>query len=187
MIRPIQPADADLLRGAWERLSFESRYRRFLAPMNELSESQLRYLTEVDHHDHEALIALDPESGEALGVARFVRTAPDTAEFAVTVVDDRQGHGLGMALLELLTGRAREEGIARFGALLLAENEEVLELLRRLGPVRVLSHAQGTVTVELELPPGGTGDRLHSLLKLLAAGVVEPGRGPAAEETGTQA
>jgi GNAT superfamily N-acetyltransferase len=120
-------------------------------------------------------------------VARFVRTAPDTAEFAVTVVDDRQGHGLGMALLELLTGRAREEGIARFGALLLAENEEVLELLRRLGPVRVLSHAQGTVTVELELPPGGTGDRLHSLLKLLAAGVVEPGRGPAAEETGRQA
>jgi GNAT superfamily N-acetyltransferase len=183
VIRPIQPSDADLLRRGWERLSFESRYRRFLAPMNDLSESQLRYLTEVDHHDHEALIALDPDSGEALGVARFVRTDAETAEFAVTVVDDHQGLGLGTALLELLTGRAREEGIARFGALLLAENKEVLELLRRLGPVRILAHAPGTVTVELELPPGGTGDRLRSLLKLVATGMVEPGRGRAAEAT----
>src|SRR5688572_26301734 len=155
LIRPIQPADEALLRRAWERLSPESRYRRFLSPMRRLSASQLRYLTDVDHHDHEALIAVDASSGEGLGVARYVRTEPGTAEFAVTVVDDCQGRGLGSALLELLTGRARDEGISRFGALLLASNEEMLELLRRLGPVRVLSREQGTVTVDVELPPGG--------------------------------
>lgn len=182
LIRPIRRSDEQLLRRGWERLSPESRYRRFLSPMQRLSDSQLRYLTDVDHHDHEALIAVDASSGEGLGVARYVRTEPGAAEFAVTVVDDCQGRGLGSALLELLTGRAREEGISRFGALLLADNDEMLDLLRRLGPVRILSRQQGTVTVDVELPPGGAGERLRALLRLLAAGKLEPARGRAAHD-----
>jgi hypothetical protein len=53
------------------------------------------YLTEVDHHDHEALVALDPRTDEALGVARFVGSGdvPVVAKVAVAVVDDRQGRG----------------------------------------------------------------------------------------------
>jgi GNAT superfamily N-acetyltransferase len=174
LVRPIEPSDRDLLRRGLERLSEESRYRRFLSPVPRLTASQLRYLTDVDHHDHEALIALEPASGEAVGVARYVRTAPAAAEFATTVVDDWQGRGLGSALMDLLAGRAREEGITHFGALLLAENEEMLQLLRRLGPVRVLAHEQGTVAVEGELPAGGAGERLRSILRLAAAGRVQP-------------
>ncbi|MGZ4247911.1 MAG: hypothetical protein ACXVUE_06340 [Solirubrobacteraceae bacterium] len=45
------------------RLSPESRYRRFLAAMPELTEEMVGYLTEVDHHDHEAIVALDDQSG----------------------------------------------------------------------------------------------------------------------------
>ena len=168
LVRPIEASDSDLLRRGLERLSDESRYRRFLSPVSRLNQSQLRYLTDVDHHDHEALIALEPNSGEALGVARYVRTAPEAAEFAVTVIDDWQGRGLGSALLDLLAGRAREEGITHFGALVLAENEEMLELLRHLGPIRVLAHEQGTVAVDSALPPGGAGERLRALLRLAA-------------------
>ena len=58
---------------AYERLSDESRYRRFLSPHKQLTDAELRYFTEVDHHDHEALVAGDPESGEWVGVARYVR------------------------------------------------------------------------------------------------------------------
>jgi GNAT superfamily N-acetyltransferase len=173
VVRPIEPGDAEKLRRGLARLSPESRYRRFLTPVPRLTESQLRYLTAVDHRDHEALIALDPATGDALGVGRFVRTAPATAEVAVTVVDDWHGRGLGSALLELLAGRARDEGVTRFSALLLAENEEMLDLLRRLGPVHVHSQHQGTVAVEGDLPPGGAGERLHSILRLAAAGKVE--------------
>jgi GNAT superfamily N-acetyltransferase len=181
LVRPIERSDSDLLRRGFERLSDESRYRRFLSAVSRLSESQLRYLTDVDHHDHEALIAIEPGSGAAVAVARYVRTGAETAEFAVTVVDDWQGRGLGTAMLELLTGRARDEGIRRFGALLLAENDEMLELLGRLGPVRILSREQGTVAVDVELPPGGAGERLRSVLRLVAAGRVQAARGRAVE------
>ena len=91
-MRPIEPADKGPLARAFERLSEQSRYQRFLTSVNELSESELRYLTDVDHHDHEALIAFDPETGGAVAVARFVRLDDDTsAEAAVTVIRDLVG------------------------------------------------------------------------------------------------
>jgi hypothetical protein len=71
-VRPIRPQDAAPLRAGFERLSEQSRYRRFLSPMQELSGPMLRYLTEVDHHDHEALIAVGAD-GTIVGVARSVR------------------------------------------------------------------------------------------------------------------
>ena len=77
-------------------------YRRFLTPKKALLETELGYLTEVDHHDHEALAAFAVESGEPLGVARFVRSTedPGAAEAAVAVVDDWHDRGVGSVLLE---------------------------------------------------------------------------------------
>ena len=74
-IRPIEPADAPLLVAAFAELSEDSRYRRFFTPKRELDDRQLAYLTNVDHHDHEALVAIDASSGSCAGVARFVRVA----------------------------------------------------------------------------------------------------------------
>jgi GNAT superfamily N-acetyltransferase len=130
-VRPIRPEDKGAIVAAFERLSPESRYRRFFAPLQRLTQGDLAYLTEVDHHDHEALIAFAADSGEPVGVARFIRTAaPEEAEVAVTVVDDWQGRGAASALLECLVERAREEGVERFLALVLSENKEALELFR---------------------------------------------------------
>jgi GNAT superfamily N-acetyltransferase len=81
----------------------------------------LAYLTEVDHHDHEALVAFDDCSSEGVGVAWYVRVDGATAEAAVTVADDWQGRGLGTALTSMLAERALEEGIDRFTAVVLAE------------------------------------------------------------------
>ncbi len=163
-------SDAELLLRGFERLSEESRYRRFLCSMPELSEAMVRYLTDVDHHDHEAVVALDPATGEGVGVARYVRDRerPERAEAAVTVIDDWQGRGLGTLLLELLAVRARDEGITRFTALMLASNDEMMELLESLGPVRVIDREAGTVEVEAPLPAGGLSPELRNLLKLTA-------------------
>ena len=73
IVRPIRPGDKELLAAGFDRLSDDSRYRRFLTSMPRLSSSQLAYLTEVDHRDHEALLAIDEASGRAVGVARYVR------------------------------------------------------------------------------------------------------------------
>ena len=174
VVRPIRPEDKQEIAGAFARLSEQSRYQRFLTPIAELSASQLRYLTEVDHHDHEALVAFDDAGGEGVGVARFVRLADGhSAEAAVTVVDDWQGRGLGTALCNLLAERARAEGIDRFTALLLAGNDQMHDVLASLGPAKVLSRSAGTIEVEVAIPEAGIGDHMAGVLRVVAGGTVE--------------
>ena len=133
--RAIRPDDKAAIAEGFARMSPASRYRRFFAPLSELSADDLRYLTEVDHHDHEALIGFDRETGDPVGVARYIRgVEPTEAEVAVTVVDDWQGRGAATALLEHLVRCAREAGIEHFVAVVLPDNLDALELFRHLAP-----------------------------------------------------
>ena len=149
--------------------------------MEELTPSMVRYLTQVDHHDHEALIAFDRGGGDAVGVARYVRTEGRSAEAAVTVVDGWQGLGLGTALTSMLAERALDEGIECFTALLLAENREMLALLESLGHVTVTDRESGTVNVEvpLERERPGAGKGLYALLRIArrVAAAARPAKG----------
>ena len=170
-IRPIEPGDKDALLAAFHRLSEESRYRRFLAPMKNLSSSQLAYLTEVDHHDHEAMVAFDLAGGGLVGVGRWVREDDgERAEAAVTVADDWQGRGLGTALTRLLGGRAVEEGIRCFTALLLADNDDMRGLLEAVGHVEVTDREGEAIQVLVPLEPEVVKDpSLRSVLRAVAA------------------
>jgi GNAT superfamily N-acetyltransferase len=98
-LRPIAVDDKPRLAAMVERLSEESSYRRFFTSKTELSPAELDYLVDVDHCDHEAIIAIDASRGEALGVARYIRSNDDAevAKVAVIVADDWQGRGLGRA------------------------------------------------------------------------------------------
>jgi len=174
VIRPLSPEDRELLRSGFERLSARSRYLRFQTPLAELSDEQLSYLTAVDHHDHEALVALDPESDDAVGVARFVRVSDNVAECAIVVADDWQNRGLGGKLLDHLVQRAHEEGVERFTALVLAENSDALRLLERLGDT--VRHSGGSqLELEIELPaPAESNASLRLLLAGAARGLLVP-------------
>ncbi len=173
-IRPVRPGDKPLLADAFDQLSDESRYRRFFTPLRELGADQLAYLTELDHHDHEALLALDVPDGACVGVARFVRVAPEVAEPAVVVAEQWQHRGLGTALLERLADRARAEGITRFSAIVLAQNRDAIRLLERLG--NATREDDGDVLhFDIALPEtGGTGPTLHGLLRAAATGLLAP-------------
>ncbi len=169
IVRPLVAEDRQRLLDAFDRLSEESRYRRFFAPVQELSAGSLEYLVDIDHHDHEAVVAIDPASGDLVGVARYVRQAPgsDRAEAAVVVADDWQRQGLGRALLESLTRRAREEGIARFTALVQADNRRALELLAEIGPTS-RSLEGDLVELDIELPKERLGTPLALALRAAA-------------------
>ena len=170
-IRPIEPDDKEALARGFDRLSERSRYRRFLSPRGPLTQAELRYFTEVDHRNHEALVAVAPDTGEGVGVGRFVRSREDpaVAELAVAVADDWQGHGVGSQLTAELAKRAREEGVTCFTALALAENDAMLNLLRELGEVRLGPTRMGTVELAVDLPDEGFM-RLRRLLRAVARG-----------------
>jgi protein lysine acetyltransferase len=132
LIRPIEATDKLRLSVALSRLSRETIRRRFLAAKPRLTQAELRYLTEVDGHDHIALVATfasDPES--IVAVARCVRfpEAPDTAEFAIVVGDRLQGRGLGSLPARELATAARSAGIRRFSATMAEENDAVRRLI----------------------------------------------------------
>jgi RimJ/RimL family protein N-acetyltransferase len=106
-VRQVRPADATALARAYASLGEQSRYQRFFTAMPELPEGTLKGATEVDHENHEALVAVPLLSTDIVGECRFIRRAdqPDTADAGVTVVDAWQGRGLGTSLLALLSER----------------------------------------------------------------------------------
>jgi RimJ/RimL family protein N-acetyltransferase len=176
LLRPLRSDDKRNLAQAFERLSPQTRYRRFFAPLESLSQQDLRYLTEVDHHDHEAIAAVNPENGMIVGVARYVRSDdPSEAEVAVVVGDPWQGHGVATALLQRLVSRARAEGINHFVALVLSDNTEALELFRHLAPggSHTRRSASGHTELVMALPdPERIGDStLGRALRAAAGGL----------------
>jgi RimJ/RimL family protein N-acetyltransferase len=155
LIRPIGPDDRQRLKEGFESSSEESRFLRFLAPMPELSSRQLDYLTDVDHDHHEALIAVDPDTGESFGTARYVRRDEDpaTAEVAVGVGDRWMRIGLGTALMNALVRRAREAGVGRITAVIQAENTAAKRLLTKVaGPAVSRSAGWGVKEITVDLP-----------------------------------
>ena len=155
VIRPIEPGDKDRLVNGLRQLSEETIRKRFLAAKPRFTRAELRYLTEVDGINHIALVAVledDPE--QLVGVARCVRLPdrPGTAEMAIVVGDPFQRQGIGTALADALADAALADGIRRFAATMLGDNEAARRLMRtfsrRLEEGRVAGGLR-EVTVEL--------------------------------------
>jgi RimJ/RimL family protein N-acetyltransferase len=179
ILRLLRPEDAVHLREGFERLSPTSRYRRFLSPIERLSDGDLAYLTELDQHHHLAIVALcesaDLKAETGIGVARYVRSAtdPDVAEAAVTVVDDFQRQGVAKHLLSALGRAALERNIRKFRAEVLHSNEPIKRLLAEMGAVEV-ERDEETGFYDIPIDPGDTAQvsgSLFTLLRLAASSV----------------
>jgi GNAT superfamily N-acetyltransferase len=157
VLRLVRPADKDLLRRGFARLSAESRYLRFFTEKAALTDRDLALLTELDGIDELALGAIGYDAAgleEGLGIARFARDPrdPGVAEVAVTVVDDVQGRGLGTLLLQRLAAAAAERGITRFSGEFLARNQLVRRLIEECCPDARLSTIGDVVRAEVTVP-----------------------------------
>ena len=131
-LRPIEATDADALVAFHATLSPHTRYMRYFSAYPRIPPKDLFRLTNVDYHYRVALLAL--LQGRIIAVGRYEgEEGSSQAEVAFVVTDAHQGRGLGSVLLEHLAAAARENGLTRFTALVLAENRRMLSVFHDAG------------------------------------------------------
>ena len=165
IMRPIRPDDAEDLQTAFQRLSMESIYMRFLSFKKELPKEEAHYLASVDYTSRMAFVAICKENNRdiVVGVARYAvleNVHPEIAESAVVVEDEYQGRGLGKLLLWRLVNYARARGIHYLRGNLQIGNDRMLDLVRRSGLPHQTRYLDGfwEVTIDLGLPDEGPSD-----------------------------
>jgi GNAT superfamily N-acetyltransferase len=151
-IRAIRPDDKARMRDAFRELDPQSVYTRVFHAKKDLSDEELRRLTEVDA-DREVALVVTTGSGDAeriIAGGRYV-AAGNAAEIAFSVEEDYQRLGIASRLLRHLAAIARAKGIARFEAYVLPENGSMLQVFRRSGLPMTTKRGSGEVRVTLEL------------------------------------
>ena len=152
-IRPLLPCDRDRLREGFERASRQTLLQRFFRYRSRLGEAELTYLTEIDQKRHVAICAgrVDDRHATGAAVARFIRDEADStrAEFAITVLDEFQGLGLGTAMMRRLLKEARQRGVTRLVGYVLADNHGALRWMESLGGEAVFQGDVFLVTFDL--------------------------------------
>jgi acetyl coenzyme A synthetase (ADP forming)-like protein len=134
-LEPPVASDADELVGFFAGLSERSLYLRFHG-YRAVDRGLVEPLLGPDWVTRGALLGRLDESGESriVAVANYVAIeGTDAAEMAFAVADSEQRRGIGMRLLEQLARRARENGIARFRADVLASNPTALGVFADAG------------------------------------------------------
>ncbi len=134
-VRAIVPSDEEELLQAFDRLGAHSRYMRFMHSVREVNVARLR--TTLDSMPEKGLTiaaTVPAEDGiDIVGAATFMVGTGDDCEFATTVAEEWAGLGLGRALMTLLIEAARRRGLREMVGYVLAENQPMLGLAKRLG------------------------------------------------------
>ena len=138
-MRPIRPEDGESERRFIARLTPQTMYMRFHAPLKELSLERIVRFTQIDYDREMAFVAV-PHAPDGdgpptiLGSARYTRN-PDghSAEFGLVVEDAWQGRGIGPALMDALEACARSRGIAALIGYVLRSNHGMHRLMHARG------------------------------------------------------
>jgi acetyltransferase len=153
LLRPVRAGDAAAVQSFVRALSPQSRRRRFLSGLAELTPYMLRRLTQPVHPDELGLVALADGGGacSVVGIAQCAREKARSSELGIAVADAWQGQGLGTRFVQALTGHALRSGIRTLSGVVLAENRAALAMLKRLGWTVLGSPEPGLVRVEKPL------------------------------------
>jgi RimJ/RimL family protein N-acetyltransferase len=135
-LREIRPDDREEVRQAFDRLSGEARYTRFLSSVKELSPQMLeRAVHRQTERDLGLVAEIDAPDGIDIvaGARYYVHADNRRCEIAITVADAWQGVGLASRLMRELIEAARVRGLKQMEGFVLAGNSRMLALARRLG------------------------------------------------------
>jgi acyl-CoA synthetase (NDP forming)/GNAT superfamily N-acetyltransferase len=150
-LRPITPADAEAVRRFHAGQSDESIYMRFFAPLRQLSDRDVARFTNVDYHERVALVAT--VRGDIIGIGRYDRITPTTAEVAFNISDSFQGKGIGSVLLEHLAMIAWESGVEMFTAEVLPQNRKMMSVFADAGYEVSRRFEDGVVSLRFDIQP----------------------------------
>lgn len=157
--RPILPEDEHLYVQFLKNVTPEDLHMRLFSHVQHLSHEFIARLTQIDYARAMAFVAVDPVTGELLGVSRLSADPDYTrAEFAVIVRSDLKNQGIGYALMRQLIDYAAAEGIGELWAYIMLENAPMIAMCRGLGFKLVQDSGEKTVlhaTLGLPLEPAG--------------------------------
>lgn len=154
--RPIVREDEQKMLDLFYRLSPHTIYLRFHGVLTHMSRDQVARFCTVDYDNTFALVATIGEGVEEriVAVGRYYRLAKrDAAELALVVEDAYQGEGIGTHLLKQLASIAIGSGICIFEAEVLAENQQMLSVLKDVDFKTNLDLEDGIYRVFLDLVP----------------------------------
>lgn len=157
-IRAVRSSDKDLLVEAFGNLDSETIYTRFFHSKTSLTDVELARITEPDFVKEVGLVAtIDrPEKELIIGAARYVTLQAKekeecAAEVAFLVEEDYQGLGIASRLLGHLVRIAREQGVKKFEAEVLARNSAMLAVFKRSGLDCQLKRENGEIHLTMPL------------------------------------
>lgn len=145
-VRAVRGSDEAGIVRAFERLSADSRYTRFMVHKKQLNPAALEAgLNPVPGRAFVFVATVPSSEGyEIVGAAQYVPADGSVTdqkdlddkgrvcEFAITVADDWRSSGLAVHLLASLVRRSRRDGYARMEGHVIANNRPMLALARKL-------------------------------------------------------
>ncbi len=156
-VRAIRADDRDAIAQAFGALDRESVYTRFFTYRKQLTEVELRQLTDVDLEHVVALVvtATDADGEQLLGGGRYCSERPlhatRSAELAFVTADAHHGRGIASLILKHLVLIARDQGLAQLEAAVLAHNRAMLAVFQRSGLRMSQKREANVVQVRLSL------------------------------------
>ena len=136
LLRPVKISDEPLLKDFFYSLSDESMYQRFISARRDIPHQELQKFAAVDYFQKMVLVATVEEDGieSICGLGQYgINSDMFTADVALVVRDDCQNHGIGGELLAYLTYLAKRQGLLGFTAEVLAGNDPVFHLFKKMG------------------------------------------------------
>jgi acetyltransferase len=163
-VRPVRPEDEELFVEFLKRVTDEDLRLRFFAPVRDFSHAFLARLIQIDYARAIAFVALDPGTGEMMGVVRLHADANhETGEYAILLRSDLKGLGLGWELMRLMIEWAKAEGLSTVEGQVLRENTIMLDICRGLGfvtrpdpgdpDIRIVTLPIAKIEEPAQLPP----------------------------------
>jgi len=157
-IRPIRPEDEPLMVAFHGNISARSVYFRYMHLMGLSERVAHERLTRACFIDYAREMALVAEHRDAagrvsiLGVGRLMKLHGTLdGEFALVVVDAKQGQGLGTELLRRLVQIGRDEGLHRIVATIASENQDMQRVSRNIGFTVRYDEADRVTKAQLDL------------------------------------